>query len=149
MLAARAANIRLVRVLLKHAPVPNLLIVAELISIKAHHLSFAADTEVHAGNELERVQQDARNGKGVGCNGDNLGELTTNLDTDAIHAAETVVWAHSVKIVDPGLSENSGEERANHASNSMKFEHIHTFIDLDPLVNVLAETTDSTCQESN
>jgi hypothetical protein len=100
MLAASTAHIGLVRMLLKHAPVANLLIVTELVSIQTHHLGFVADAEVHARNELQAVQQDARNHERVRSNGANLGKLTTNLDTNAIHAAETVVWAQAVEVVD-------------------------------------------------
>jgi hypothetical protein len=100
VLAASTAHIGLVRMLLEHAPVANLLIVTELISIQTHHLGFVADAKVHARNELQAVQQDARNDERVRSNGTDLGKLTTNLDTNAIHAAETVVWAQAVKVVD-------------------------------------------------
>jgi len=71
------------------------------------------------------------------------------LDTDAIHGAKRVIGAHAVKVVDPGLREDTGEERADHAADTVELEDVHALIDLDPLVDVLAEGADGAGEETN
>ena len=135
-------------VLLHQAPVTNLL-VTKLVEIETHHLCLGCNTEMHAGDVLERVQQDTRDNEGVGSNGCNLSELATNLHTDAVHAAEAVVRTHTIKIVDPGLAENTGEERTDHSADTVELEGIHAFVDLDPLVDVLAQRADGRGEETD
>lgn len=134
------------RALLKDAPIANLL-VEELIDIKTNHLSFLCDTQVHEGNELERVQQNARNDEAVGRDSADLGELAADLDADAVE--RTLVDGGSVERRDPLLRKDAREERARHATDAVEFEDIHALVDTKPFVDVLASRADGTREEAN
>ena len=93
---------------------------------------------MHARDELENVQEDARDDERVRRNSSNLGKLATDLDADAIHGTKRVVWSHAIQVIDPGLSKDTSEERSDHTANAVEFEDIHALVDSDPFVDVLA-----------
>lgn len=137
-----------VLVLMHDAPVANLLLI-ELIKVKTHYLSLFADTEMQEGNEFQSIEKDAGYDEGVGSNSADLGQLISDLDAVAIHGTEGVVGSHAVEIVDPRLREETGEERTDHAANAVQLEDVQTLIDLDPLIDVVAQSANSARKKSN
>lgn len=148
MIDVAACVARVVLVLMHHAPVTDLLF-EELVKVETHHLSLFADTQVQEGNKLQSVEENARNNKGVGSNSAYLGQLVTDLDAVAVHGAEGIVWPHAIEIVDPRLRKETSQERTDHAANAVQLEDIETFIDLNPPVKVVAQSANSTSEESN
>lgn len=73
-------------ILFHHAPVTDLL-VDELVKVETDHLGLLANTEVHEGNVLQTVKQDAGDDERVRGNRQNLGDLAADLDTHAVHGA--------------------------------------------------------------
>ena len=146
--AACVARAGVVLVLVHHAPVTDLLL-EKLVEVKTHHLSLLADTKVQEGNELEGIQQDARNRERVRRNGTDLGKLVANLNAVAVHGTESIVWAHAIEVPHPRLRKDTGQEGTDHATNTVEFEDIHTFIDPDPLVEVVAKRADDTGKEAD
>lgn len=49
----------------------------------------------------------------------------------------------------PCLSKDTSEEAANHSSNTMELEDIHSLVNLDPPVHVLAERANDSSEEAN
>lgn len=73
-------------VLLKHAPVADLL-VEELVKIETNHLGFLADTEVHEGDVLEDVQQSAGHDEGVRGDSADFSQLLSDLNAISVDGA--------------------------------------------------------------
>jgi len=46
-------------------------------------------------------------------------------------------------------SEDTSQETSYHPTDTVKLEHIKTFINMKPFIDVLAESADNGCQEAN
>jgi hypothetical protein len=104
---------------------------------------------MHARNELQDVQENTRDDERVRGDGDNLSQLATDLHTYTIHASEAVIRTHTIEVVDPGLAENTSEEGANHATDSVELEDIHALVDLDPLIDILAKRANRSSEKTD
>jgi hypothetical protein len=47
------------------------------------------------------------------------------------------------------LSKDTGEEAANHSSDTVELEDIHSFVNLDPPIHILAERANDSSEEAN
>lgn len=139
-------NILRERMLLKYAPIPNLLI-KELVDIEPHHLRLLANAEVHAGDVLQDGKEDERNDEGISRDGANLSELFSNLYAVTVDAAGCL--GDAVESGDPGLGEDTGADGADHAADAVELEDIHALVDADPFVEVGAEGADDGGDETD
>lgn len=127
-------------------PVANLL-VEELIKIQAKHLRFLTDTQMHAGNVFENEQQDARDDERVSRNRSDFGELLANLHSVAVDT--TGSGGGTIESADLLVGKDTSEERSHHTADAMKLEDIETFVDVQPVVEILQGSTSDRCEESD
>lgn len=131
---------------LERLPVADLF-VEELVEIQSQHLSFLADTQVHAGNVLEGEQQDTRHNERVGRDGGDFGELLANLH--AVSVDTTGGQGGTVESADLLVGKDAGEEGSHHATNSMKLEDVKAFVDVQPVVEILEGCAGDSCDEAD
>jgi len=127
-------------------PVADLL-VEELIKVQAKHLRFFTDAQVHAGNVLEDEQQDTRDNERVSRDCGNLGELLANLHAVAVDTTRS--GGGTIESADLLVGKDTGEERSHHAANAVKFKDIETFVDVQPVVEILKRSAGDSCEESD
>lgn len=46
-------------------------------------------------------------------------------------------------------SEDTRQDGSNHSAYAMQFEHIHTLIDVEPVIHILHESANDGCQEAD
>ena len=147
VLLPRDAMGDLVHVLVLEASPVAYLLVEELVQVQANHLGFLADTQAETGNVLEDEKQNAGDDKAVGGDGSNLSELLADLD--AITVDSTSCQSSTIERRDGLVSEAASEERSDHAADAMELEHVQSFVDTKPLVQILKRRTDDCSQEAN
>lgn len=125
-------------------PLANLL-VKELVEVETVHLGLLADAQVHAGDVLDGHEQDAADGEGVDGDCGDFGKLLAHLHAVAVDAAR--VQRHTVQRRHGLVGEDSSQETANHAADAVQLEHVQTFVNAQPGVDVLAQGADDGCQE--
>ena len=102
---------------------------------------------MHAGNVLEDEQQDARDNKRVGRDGSDLGELLANLHAVAVDT--TRGGGGTIESADLLVGKDTGEERSHHAADAVQLEDIETFVDVQPVVQILKRSAGDSCEESD
>lgn len=132
--------------LLKHTPIPNLLI-EKLMQIQSLLLFILTNPKFQPRNKINRIQQNTRNDEGIRRNRANLRELAAHLDADAIERA--FVLRGAIERGHPLLREDAGEEGPGHAADAVELEHVHALVDADPLVDVLDGGADGAGQEAD
>lgn len=151
LLAARGAHSSRLAMgnlqLLQQSPITDLLI-EELVDIQTDHLGLLAHAQVHAGDELDNVQQDAAHDERIARNGTDLSELQADLPAIAVHGAGRL-GAEAVQRRDPGLGEDAGEEGADHAADAVQLEDVHALVDAQPLLDVLHARARGAGEEAN
>lgn len=94
---------------------------------------------MHAGDELQNIEQRTGYGEGVGANGRDLRELLADLDAIAIDASRC--RSRAVEHANPLSGEDAGHKTTDHATEPVELEDIHALVDVQPLVDVLAQRT--------
>lgn len=127
-------------------PVSDLL-VEELVHVQTTHLRLLTDTEVHARDVLESVQQNARYDKRVSRNRGDSSKLLADLHALAVDSAGSTLG--TVECADGLVGEDSREEGAHHAANAMQLEDVQAFVDVQPVVEVLKRGADDGGEEAD
>ena len=108
---------------------------------------FLTDTEVHAGNVFEDEQQDARDNERVGRDCSDLGELLANLHAVAVDTTRS--GGGTIESADFLVSKDTSKEGSHHAADAVELEDVETFVDAQPVVEILEGSANDSCEESD
>lgn len=103
---------------------------------------------MHERNILERIQQNTGHHKRVTRNGADISKLAANLDTNAVQRTR-VLGAHAIERRHPLLRKDTREEGPHHAADTVQLEDIHTLVDAEPRIHILAARAHNARQEAD
>lgn len=116
--------------------------ITQILKIQPQVLVLLLDAQMAPGNLVDDEQQDTADDKtpsGTGCC---RGELIAELDPVVFPPAAGVSGAgDTIESRDPGGSEETGEEVADKAANTVDGEDIEAFIDRDQIFVLVGEET--------
>jgi hypothetical protein len=105
---------------------------AKLVIIHTEKLSLLGSTELKTGDFVDGESEDGADGKGVGGNGNDVGDLLVNGGRGASDGAAHDAVVDSVESDNVVGTKDAVEEETNHSSDTVLSEHIEGIINLDP-----------------